>query len=149
MKHINKTPGQYQQEIARNQPPEQKLAKIIRAFVVGGLICGLGQALNNLFAARGLTATDAGALSTITLIFLGGLFTGLGVYDRLGQFAGAGSMVPVTGFANAMVAPALEFKQEGLVTGMGAKLFNVAGPVLTFGMVSAFIIGLLSMVLGG
>ena len=86
---------------------------------------------------------DAETMVTITMIFLGGLLTGLDVYDEIGQFAGAGSLVPVTGFANSMVAPALEYKQEGFIIGIGANLFSIAGPVLAYGMVSAFLVGLI------
>ncbi|HLV10580.1 MAG TPA: stage V sporulation protein AC [Halanaerobiales bacterium] len=150
MKNINKTTDEYSNLIKKNQPPVKKVRNIIRAFVVGGLISVLGQGLWNLYLLYfDLSQDDAGALATITLIFLGGLLTGLGVYDNLGQFAGAGSIVPVTGFANAMVSPAMEYKQEGYILGIGAKLFSVAGPVLTYGMVSAFIIGALKQILGG
>ncbi len=150
MKNINKTKDEYKKIIKKNQPPVKKFSNIIKAFLVGGLICTLGQGFWNLYLTFfNLAQNDAGAMSTITLIFLGGLLTGLGFYDELGQFAGAGSIVPVTGFANSMVAPALEYKQEGYILGMGAKLFSVAGPVLTYGMVSAFFIGLLKELLGG
>ncbi|ACL69462.1 stage V sporulation protein AC [Halothermothrix orenii] len=149
MKNINKTKDEYTRMVKSNQPPINKFKNIIKAYIVGGLICVLGQGLWQLFMLFNMSQTDAGTMSTVTLIFLGGLLTGIGVYDEIGQFAGAGSIVPVTGFANAMVSPALEYKQDGYILGLGAKLFTVAGPVLTYGMVSAFIIGLLKVIMGG
>ncbi|MFW6022711.1 MAG: stage V sporulation protein AC [Halanaerobiaceae bacterium] len=150
MKNINKTADEYKNLIEEKQFKKNKLSNILKAFFVGGLICLLGQWFWNFYInVFNYPQDQAGALGTITMIFLGGLLTGLGVYDELGQFAGAGSIVPVTGFANAMVSPALEYKQEGLIMGLGANLFSVAGPVLTYGMVSAFIIGVLKKILGG
>lgn len=149
MKNINKTKDEYQDMVKKNHPKENKVKNIIKAFLVGGTICLIGQGFWNLYLYFfDYSQDDAGALATITMIFLGGLLTGIGIYDELGQFAGAGSIVPVTGFANAMVSPAIEYKQEGFVLGLGAKLFSVAGPVLTYGMVSAFVIGVLKEVLG-
>ncbi|MCG8514088.1 MAG: stage V sporulation protein AC [Halanaerobiales bacterium] len=149
MKNINKTSDQYKKIVSKKQPPITKARNIINAFLVGGLTCIIGQGLWELYILLNLSKDNAGTLSTLTLIFLASLLTGLGYYDELGQFAGAGSIVPVTGFANAMVAPALEYKQEGLIMGLGANLFSVAGPVLTYGMVSAFVIGVLIEVFGG
>ncbi len=149
MKNINKTKDQYQKIVNKNHPPRHRLQKTIKAYIIGGLICVIGQGFWKLYMALNLSQNDAGTMSAITMIFLGGLLTGIGVYDELGQFAGAGTIVPITGFANAMVSPALEYKQDGLILGTGAKMFNVAGPVLVYGMVSAFVIGLLKVVLGG
>ena len=118
----------------------------VKAFVVGGLICcvgqGIGDALRALFV---LTAEEVAAWTAILLVFLGALLTALGVYDRIGKYAGAGSVVPITGFANAMVAPVIEFRQEGLVTGVGAKMFSIAGPVIVFGVSASVLAGLLSL----
>ena len=149
MKNINKTSDQYKKIVSKKQPPIAKGKNIVNAFLVGGLICIIGQGLWELYILLSFSKDNAGTMSTLTLIFLASLLTGLGYYDELGQFAGAGSIVPVTGFANAMVAPALEYKQEGLILGLGANLFSVAGPVLTYGMVSAFMIGILIEVFGG
>ncbi len=149
MKHINKTKDEYQKVVKQNQSSKTKVKNFIKAYIVGGIFCIIGQGLWRIYMLSNLSQGDAGVLSTITMIFLGGLLTGIGVYDEIGQFAGAGSIVPVTGFANAMVSPALEYKQEGLIFGLGAKMFSVAGPVLVYGMVSAFIIGLLKLILGG
>ncbi len=147
MDNINKTPDQYRKLINKVKPPVNKLRNIVKAYIIGGLICVIGQSFWYLYMKFNVSQDDAGTMATITMIFLGGLFTGLGVYDELGQFAGAGTIVPITGFANAMVSPAMEYKQEGLISGLGTKLFNVAGPVITYGMVSAFIVGLLKVVL--
>ena len=149
MKHIRKTSDQYKKIIKKKQPPIAKGKNIIKAFVVGGLICVIGQGLWELYIFLNLSQDNAGTMATLTLIFLAAVLTGLGYYDELGQFAGAGSIVPITGFANAMVAPAMEYKQDGLILGLGANLFSVAGPVLTYGMVSAFLIGVLLELFGG
>ena len=117
---------------------------ILTSFV-GGLICMLGQAITNFFAYKMEFGTQAASTATsICLIFLSALLTGLGVYDRIGKFAGAGSIVPITGFANSVVAPAMEFRREGLVMGVGAKLFTLAGPVLVYGIGSSVIVGLIA-----
>lgn len=121
---------------------------LLCAFVIGGLICTAGQGLLNLFRWIGLDETQAGTAVSVTLIFVAALFTGLGWFDNLAKHAGAGTLVPITGFANAVVSPALEFKSEGLVMGMGAKLFAVAGPVLVFGISTSVIYGLLLVLLG-
>lgn len=149
MKHINKTKDQYQKIVTQNQSSVTKARNFIKAYIVGGIFCVIGQGLWQFYMLLNLSRNDAGVLSTITMMFLGGLLTGIGVYDEIGQFSGAGSIVPVTGFANAMVAPAMEYKQEGLILGLGAKMFSVAGPVLVYGMVTSFLIGLLKIVLGG
>ena len=127
----------YQQRVNERIPRSRTLQSCLRAFWTGGLICcvgqGIGDALRALFV---LTAEEVAAWTAILLVFLGALLTALGVYDRIGKYAGAGSVVPITGFANAMVAPAIEFRQEGLVTGVGAKMFSIAGPVIVFGVLS-------------
>ena len=124
--------------------PTKHLHNCLRAFIVGGLICCVGQFLRIEFQA--LIALEgeelAGAVS-MSLIFLGCLLTGLGVYDRIGKAAGAGSIVPITGFANSVASPALEFKSEGLVTGLAAKMFVVAGPIIVYGVVSGTAVGLI------
>ena len=124
--------------------PTKHLHNCLRAFIVGGLICCVGQFLRIEF--RALFALEgeelAGAVS-MSLIFLGCLLTGLGVYDRIGKAAGAGSIVPITGFANSVASPALEFKSEGLITGLAAKMFVVAGPIIDYGVVSGTAVGLI------
>lgn len=133
----------YQSKVDNVTPKPPLLKNICWAFVVGGLICTLGQLVTDYFSRLGLPKKEASACATAVLVFLGAFFTGIGVYDDLGKRAGAGSIVPITGFANSIVAPAMEFKREGYVFGVGAKMFVIAGPVLVYGMVTAFIIGLI------
>jgi len=134
---------QYQDKVDNLTPKPPILKNICWAFVVGGLICMFGQFITDYFLSLGLHKADASNYTTVVLVFLGAFFTGLGVYDELGKRAGAGSVVPITGFANSIVAPAMEFKREGYVFGIGAKMFVIAGPVLVYGMVTAFIVGLI------
>ena len=134
---------QYQKKVDSLTPKPPLLKNICWAFVVGGLICIFGQFLIDYFIGVGLDKKQAATWATAVLVFLGAFFTGIGVYDELGKRAGAGSVVPITGFANSIVAPAMEFKREGYVFGVGAKMFVIAGPVLVYGMVTAFIVGLI------
>ena len=127
----NEEYGRYVGEKEKTSPLWKDL---IWAFCVGGLICVGGQALSELYQSWGLSKDDAGTWVSITLVFLAALLTGLGVFDDIARRAGAGTLVPITGFANAMVSPALEFKSEGLILGTGARLFTVAGPVLAYGI---------------
>jgi len=129
-------------------PPTQHFKNCFRAFLVGGLICCVGQFLRELFEkAIGLSGDELASAVSITLIFLGTLLTGLGVYDRIGRNAGAGSIVPITGFANSVASPAMEFKTEGMVYGMAAKMFNVAGPIIVFGVLAGTAVGLIYLFL--
>ena len=111
------------------------------AFVVGGLICTLGQALMNLYANLGLEKDSAGTAVSMSLIALSALFTGLSLYDNLARYAGAGTLVPITGFANSIAAPAVEFKTEGFILGVGAKMFTIAGPVIVYGVSASVVYG--------
>lgn len=113
------------------------------AFVIGGGICVLGEALLNLYGMLGLNKDDAGALTSMSLIFLSALLTGLKLYDRIAQHAGAGTLVPITGFANSVVSPALDFKSEGYVLGLGAKMFVIAGPVIVYGISASIVYGII------
>ena len=121
---------------------------LLWAFCVGGGICTVGQALLGLYQSWGLDKDAAGTAVSVTLIAAAALLTGLGWFDQLAKRAGAGTLVPITGFANAMVSPALEFKQEGYVTGVSAKLFTVAGPVLVFGISTSVIYGFILLLIG-
>lgn len=132
--------------IQKYRQGKPKVGNFFRAYLVGGLICAIGQSIIQILVASGMSPDDASPTASIILILTGALFTGFGIYDEIGQFGGAGAAVPVTGFANAIVSPAMEFKSEGWILGVGAKMYAVAGPVLTYGMVSAFIVGLLSMI---
>lgn len=114
-----------------------------KAFFFGGLICAIGQAFFNMYAAWGLSKDDAGTATSITLVFLSALFTGLGWYDRIAKHAGAGTLVPITGFANSVAAPALEFKTEGFVLGLGAKIFIISGPVILYGTLASIVYGII------
>ena len=140
MDMTNKEYGEY---VNGKSKPSPILKNLIWAFVIGGLICTVGQGLLNLYKKAGLTAEDAGSAVSMTLIFAAALLTGLGLFDKQAKRAGAGTLVPITGFANAMVSPALEFKSEGFITGTGAKLFTVAGPVLVFGISASILYGIL------
>ena len=120
----------------------------LMAFAVGGGICCVGQALQLLYEGFGLSREDAGTWVTVSLIFLSALFTGLKLYDKLARRAGAGTLVPVTGFANSVVSPAMEFKSEGFVTGMAAKMFVIAGPVIVFGIGASVIYGVILCLMG-
>lgn len=131
----------YQEMFEQAKPKTPLLKNLIWAFFVGGLICVLGQFILNYFVSIGFSKKDAGGPTSTILILLSALLTGLGVYDEIGRRAGAGSVVPITGFANSIVAPAMEFKREGYVFGVGAKMFVIAGPVLVYGIATAVLIG--------
>ena len=143
---MDMTNQEYNAYVSGKAKPSPIWKNMAWAFLVGGLICTLGQGLLNFYQGMGLSEEQAGTAVSMTLIFAAALLTGLGVFDKLAKRAGAGTLVPITGFANAMVSPALEFKSEGLVTGTGAKLFTVAGPVLVFG-ISASILYCILLVL--
>ena len=129
-------------------PPTHHFKNCFRAFMVGGLICCIGQFLREIFLrAFGLSGDELAAAVSIALIFLGTLLTGLGVYDRIGRNAGAGSIVPITGFANSVASPAIEFKTEGLVYGLAAKMFIVAGPIIVYGVLAGTIVGIIYLFL--
>ncbi len=117
------------------------------AFVFGGSICVLGQAIMDGWMSLGLEKTDAGTATSICLVFLSVLLTGLNLYNKLGRYGGAGTLVPITGFANAVASPAIDFKSEGLITGMAAKMFTVAGPVIVFGVTASVIYGVILMLM--
>ena len=139
----------YIQYVHSFDPPTKHFKNCFRAFLVGGLICCVGQFFRIILEQTTEMNGDelAGAVSVL-LIFLGTLLTGLGVYDRIGRNAGAGSIVPITGFANSVASPAIEFKTEGLVYGLAAKMFVVAGPIIVFGVVGSVVTGLIYYVLG-
>lgn len=134
---------QYKEMINEIKPKPKVWRNVLLAFIVGGIISLIGQGFITLFKLQGLNTLEAGAATSATLIFIAALLTGLGIYDNIVKYAGAGGIVPITGFANAMVAPAMEFRTEGFVMGVGARLFSVAGPVLVYGIVTAWIIGLI------
>jgi len=140
MKMNNKEYNRYVQDMAEKSPMLKNMAF---AFVIGGAICAIGQLILNGWSAAGLDKTEAATATSISMILLGALFTGLGLYCRLAKYAGAGTLVPITGFSNAVVSPAIEFKSEGFVTGMAAKMFVIAGPVIVYGISSSVLYGLI------
>ncbi|MBQ8193946.1 MAG: stage V sporulation protein AC [Oscillospiraceae bacterium] len=136
-------------ELTKKRSPNSKLYKTLpKAFIIGGIICTLGEGLLNLYTYLGLDETQAGAITSMTLIFLSALLTGLELYDRIAQHGGAGTLVPITGFANAVVSPAIDFKSEGYVLGLGAKMFVIAGPVIVYGLTASVIYGLIYYIIG-
>ena len=137
-KNINKK--QYDKYIKEKMPKSNMLKECISAFIVGGLICMIGQAVSDLGGYFfDLGEDELSAFTAIVMIFIGAILTGFGVYDIIGKYAGAGSIVPITGFANSIVSPAMDFKREGLIMGIGAKMFSIAGAVLVYGVTSAVI----------
>ena len=137
--------GAMVQQVAPRSPV---LKNCLFAFLFGGAICALGQGIANLFMLLGFTLRDARTFVSVSLIFLSAALTAFGVYDNIAKHAGAGTLVPITGFANSMVSPALEFKSEGFVTGLGAKMFVVSGPVLVFGISASVFYGVVLYVIG-
>ena len=142
------TNKQYNQYVSDKANPSPIWKDCLWAFCVGGAICAGGQGLLALYQSWGASQEDAAAWVSISLIFLASLLTGLGIFDNIAKRAGAGTLVPITGFSNAMVSPALEFKSEGFVTGTGAKLFTVAGPVLAYGISASVIYGVILYIAG-
>lgn len=145
MKMTNK---EYAEYVKKKSPSSPMWGDVLRAFLIGGLICCVGQGIGDVFAAFGTPEDTAATAASVTLVFLGALFTGIGIYDDLAKFAGAGTLVPITGFANSVVSPALEFKSEGFVTGTAAKMFVIAGPVIVFGISVSVVYGLILVLFG-
>ena len=140
---------QYRNMVNDRMPKSKTLLNCVYAFLVGGAICCIGQLVGDAGTlCLSLDEKQRAAFTSIVMIFLGALFTGVGLYDKLGSFAGAGSVVPITGFANSIVAPAMEHKREGLVLGVAANMFTIAGPVLVYGIVSGMIIGIIYWIFG-
>lgn len=141
MKQTEQDKSKYIKMVEEKSPNSKLTGNCIKAFIIGGFICVFGQLILNTFKNMGQEHEAAATYTAISLIFLGALFTGFGLYEKLGKFAGAGSAVPITGFANAMTASAMEFKKEGQIMGVGAKMFILAGPVIVFGTLTSMIIG--------
>ncbi|WP_421617858.1 stage V sporulation protein AC [Brevibacillus sp. TJ4] len=147
-KKLTLTQQKYQQLAKQHEPPRPLLRNFVRAFFVGGVICVIGQGIQEIFIHFfNFTEKTAGSPTVAVLIFLSALLTGLGYYDRIAQWAGAGTSVPVTGFANSITSAALEHRSEGLVLGVGGNMFKLAGSVIVFGVVAAFFIGLIKTVI--
>lgn len=135
------TGKEYDGMAKKASPPSPKILNCIKAFLIGGLICVFGQLLNYLFERLGLSKDYVKALTPSVLIVITAILTGIGVFDRIAKHAGAGTIVPITGFANSVVSPAVEFKAEGIIMGTGAKIFTIAGPVIAYGTLAAVIYG--------
>lgn len=143
MENMNKK--DYQKYAEKKVPKPTYLKNIIFAFLVGGAICTVGQIIRSWLMKRGLDEKAVASATAIILVFIGALLTGLGVYDKIGKVGGAGAAVPITGFSNAVVSPAMEFKTEGLIFGVAAKMFTIAGPVLVYGVGGSVIVGILHL----
>ena len=137
------SPKQYQEYLKSINPKSPLWKNVALAFLVGGAICCLGQALSDWYRFLGLKLEDAATATSVSLVFLSALFTGLGLYHKLARHAGAGTLVPITGFANAVASPAIDFRAEGVVTGTAVKMFTVAGPVIVFGTAARAVYGLI------
>lgn len=142
---MNMSPKEYQDYVQEKSKKSPIIKDVALAFVIGGAICVLGQLIQNGWASVGLNKEDAGTATSCTLVLLSALLTGFNLYNKIARFAGAGTLVPITGFANAVVSPAIDFKSEGFVTGMAAKMFIVAGPVIVFGTLASVIYGVILM----
>ncbi|MCL2616286.1 MAG: stage V sporulation protein AC [Defluviitaleaceae bacterium] len=141
MNNTQQDKARFQHMVKEASPNSHLAANCAKAFVVGGAICVVGQFITSGLMSYGFAKTDASMYTSVILIFIAVLLTGIGVYDNIGKFAGAGSAVPITGFANAVAAPAIEFKREGYILGVGAKMFVVAGPVLVYGIATSIVCG--------
>ena len=142
------TPEEYQQYVQSMAKKSPIVKDTLLAFVIGGAICVLGQLIQNGWAAAGLSKQASGTATSCTLVFLSALLTGLNLYNKIARYGGAGTLVPITGFANAVVSPAIDFKSEGFVTGMAAKMFLVAGPVIVFGTIASVLYGIAILLFG-
>ena len=146
---MNMSPKEYNRYVARLAKKSPLGKDLLNSFLIGGLICVIGQLILNGYTALDLSEQDAAAATSVSLVFLSAVLTGLSVYDHLAKIAGAGTFVPITGFANAVVSPAIEFKAEGFITGMAAKMFIIAGPVIVYGTVASVLYGVILVIFGG
>ena len=145
---MDMSPKEYKNYVEQKAKKSPIVKDVVLAFVIGGLICVVGQAIQNGWSAMGLNKEDAGTATSVCLVLLSALLTGFNLYNKLARFGGAGTLVPITGFANAVVSPAIDFKSEGFVTGMAAKMFVIAGPVIVFGTLASVIYGVILMLFG-
>ncbi len=133
----------YSEMVKKSSPNSPIITNCIKAFIVGGIICCLGQLINNICKNYGFSTEESSTYTSMILILIASILTGLGLYSKIGKFAGAGSIVPITGFSNSVTAPAIEFKKEGFILGLGAKIFIVAGPVILYGTLTSVIVGII------
>ena len=144
---MDMTPKEYQEYVAQKQKKSPIVKDTVLAFLFGGTICTLGQGILSAWMALGLDKESAGTATSVSLVFLSVLLTGLNLYNKLGRFGGAGTLVPITGFANAVASPAIDFKAENWYNGVGAKMFTVAGPVIVYGVTASVIYGIILVLL--
>lgn len=143
MSNINQVKSDYQKIIDKHSPKNKVFVNSIKAFIVGGIICSVGQALIDCYMFFGLSFLEASTIATDSLILISAVMTALNIYDNVGKFGGAGALVPITGFANSMVSAGMEYKKEGYIYGLGAKIFTIAGPVIVFGTIASVVIGII------
>lgn len=149
MKTMELSNREYQEYVKQRAEKSPLLKDMVLAFLIGGAICVVGQLVQNGWSAVGLGKTDAGTMTSVTMVFFSALLTGLNLYNKLARYGGAGTLVPITGFANAVVSPAIDFKSEGIITGMAAKMFVIAGPVIVYGVTASVIYGIMLVLLQG
>ena len=137
---------EYSKFVDSKVPPSPIFTNCLKAFFVGGLICMIGQIIFELCSLRGISESNSYTIVSISLIFLSAFLTSLNIFNKIGKFAGAGSLIPITGFANSIVSPAMEYKSEGYIMGVGGKMFTVAGPVLVFGISASIIVGIVYLI---
>ena len=143
MANTNQLKSQYQKIIDEHSPKNKVFINSVKAFFIGGIICTIGQCLINGYMFFGFSFQEASTLTTDSLILISAVMTAFNIYDNVGKFGGAGALVPITGFANSMVSAAMEYKKEGYIYGLGAKLFTIAGPVIVFGTIASVVIGII------
>ena len=143
MSNINQVKKEYQKIVDKHSPKNKVFANSIKAFLIGGIICSIGQGLIDSYMFLGLSFTEASTWATDSLIFISAVMTAFNIYDNVGKIGGAGALIPITGFSNSMVSAGMEYKKEGYVYGLGAKLFTIAGPVIVFGTIASVIIGII------
>ena len=145
---MNMTPEEYNELTKHSSPRSPFIKDFLLAFTIGGLICALGQAIMMAYQSSGMTEEVSGSVTSVTLVLLSIILTGFNIYPKIAKFGGAGTLVPITGFANAVASPALEFKSEGLVLGLAAKMFVIAGPVIVYGTSASIVYGLIIYLFG-
>ena len=145
---MNMTPEEYNEHTKQSSPRSPFIKDFLMAFAIGGLICALGQAIMMAYQSSGMTEEVSGSVTSVTLVLLSIILTGFNIYPKIAKFGGAGTLVPITGFANAVASPALEFKSEGLVLGLAAKMFVIAGPVIVYGTSASIVYGLIIYLFG-
>ena len=144
---MDMSPKEYKNYVEQKAKKSPIVKDVVLAFVIGGLICVVGQAIQNGWSAMGLNKEDAGTATSVCLVLLSALLTGFNLYNKIARYGGAGTLLPITGFANAVVSPAIDFKSEGFITGMAAKMFTVAGPVIVYGVSTSVIYGIILVLL--